>query len=169
MMMNSSETLWKKGQIAITTDLGEELYTWEAKVYDEGSKYGVNGGRVSKLQVCSGDSSCVCNYDRGWDIRPSSYAEWQIVNYICNVVYGVDNESLHKDYFCFLINDWLEAEFSDADIGKLQERVREMGVSQLYERYMFSEENLCSYDELTEIINNLVAAPKWAAEGGKYE
>ena len=165
----NNESLWKKGQIAITTEGSEQVYTWEVKVYNEGFKYGINGGRVSKLEVRR-DGVVVCNYDRGWDIKPESYAVEQVVNYITNVVYGEGEPSVHRDYFSYLINDWLEAEFNDADTEKLQEMVRELGVSQLYECYMFSDENLCSCDELTEVINNLVAAPnKWAAEGGKYE
>ncbi len=35
-----------------------------AKVYAEPSDFGINGGRVSKLEV--GDSFYI-NYDRGWD------------------------------------------------------------------------------------------------------
>lgn len=44
---------------------------YEAKVYDEGSQFGINGGRVSKLHICRGP---VWNYqfemfvyDRGLD------------------------------------------------------------------------------------------------------
>ena len=151
----NNESLWKKGQIAITTDAGEELYTWEAKVYDEGSKHGINGGRVSKLEVRR-DGTIVCNYDRGWDINPKSYAVEQVVNYITNVVYAGSEPSVHRDFVLFLINDWLEAEFDDADVEALQNKVREVGVSRLYELYMYSEESICTYDELTEIINILL-------------
>ena len=147
--------LWKKGQMAITTEFGEELYVWEAKVYDEGSKYGINGGRVSKLQVRR-DGVVVCNYDRGWDIKPESYAVETVLNYITNVVYGETEPSLHRDYVYFLINDWLEAEFDDEEVESLQELVREVGVSHLYDLYMYSEESICSYDELTDIIKVLL-------------
>ena len=40
-------------------------YWFEAKVYDEGSEYGINGGRVSKLHVTL-DGKDVVAYDRGW-------------------------------------------------------------------------------------------------------
>lgn len=41
------------------------------KQYDEGSQYGINGGRISKLQIKEGDKTVV-NYDRGWDIEPET-------------------------------------------------------------------------------------------------
>jgi hypothetical protein len=43
--------------------------TFEAKVYDEPSEYGIDGGRVSKLGVHEGNKWIV-NYDRGWDLEP---------------------------------------------------------------------------------------------------
>lgn len=42
-----------------------------AKVYGAPSKYGINSGRVSKLEIKKGTIP-VINYDRGWDIRPES-------------------------------------------------------------------------------------------------
>lgn len=42
-------------------------YKWQAKVYDEPSHYGIDGGRVSKLSICNADKTCVYNYDRGLD------------------------------------------------------------------------------------------------------
>lgn len=35
---------------------------FQAKLYDEPSPFGINGGRVSKLHIDGG-----VNYDRGWD------------------------------------------------------------------------------------------------------
>lgn len=163
----NNESLWKKGQITITTEGSEELYTWEAKVYDEGSKYGINGGRVSKLWVQK-DGVVVCNYDRGWDIEPASYAEWQVVNYITNVVYASEDASFHKDVVSFVVNDWLEAEFSDEGVCELQEMVRKLGVESLYNLYMDSDEVMFDYEHISDIIKNLLAAKK-AADGGKYE
>lgn len=31
--------------------------------------YGIEGGRISKLMIKRG-GEIVCNYDRGWDIKP---------------------------------------------------------------------------------------------------
>ena len=54
-------------------------YRFSAKVYDIGSKYGINGGRVSKLEIRRVEKNrgnqkktVVANYDRGWDIKPES-------------------------------------------------------------------------------------------------
>ena len=52
---------WMRG----TTD----GHAWIAKVYDEGSTWGINEGRVSKLTVYATDrkSAEIYNYDRGLD------------------------------------------------------------------------------------------------------
>jgi len=46
-------------------------YWYQAKVYPEGSQYGINNGRVSKLTICTSvnwdSSKQVYNYDRGLD------------------------------------------------------------------------------------------------------
>jgi len=47
-------------------------YSFEAKIYDTGSYYGINNGRVSKLYIKNQLGICVTNYDRGWDIRPEN-------------------------------------------------------------------------------------------------
>ncbi len=50
-------------------------YRFNAKVFSEGSKYGIDGGRVSKLWIQKTMSefrhATVVNYDRGWDIKPA--------------------------------------------------------------------------------------------------
>jgi len=59
---------WYEGTIKITETFS---YWWQAKVYGEGSRYGINKGRVSKLCICSGDhynsNKQVYGYDRGLD------------------------------------------------------------------------------------------------------
>lgn len=45
-------------------------YTFQAKVFDEPSKYGINKGCVSQLLIKDYDGEWVVNYDRGWDVRP---------------------------------------------------------------------------------------------------
>ena len=57
------ESGWTSGTI------GE--FRFSAKVYGAPSKYGINGGRVSKLEIKKGTMPVV-NYQRGWDIRPES-------------------------------------------------------------------------------------------------
>lgn len=63
--------MWKKTKI--------NGYWVEAKVYETGSEYGIEGGRVSKLAIrrrvisrYSDRLVLVVSYDRGWDIRPTT-------------------------------------------------------------------------------------------------
>ena len=69
---------WVNGKVGI--------YTFEAKLFDYGSEYGINNGRVSKLSIYIPENEnytldakgfktffdrCLVNYDRGWDKKPS--------------------------------------------------------------------------------------------------
>ena len=47
-------------------------YRFEAKLFDEGSIYGIDKGRVSKLAICAPNGKWIVNYDRGWDVRPET-------------------------------------------------------------------------------------------------
>lgn len=53
---------WVEGKV--------ENYEFGAKLYDEGSEWGIDGGRVSKLTIADENDNWICNYDRGWDIKP---------------------------------------------------------------------------------------------------
>lgn len=44
-------------------------YDYQVKNYSEGSVYGINEGRISKLHI-SKDGLTIVNFDRGWDIEP---------------------------------------------------------------------------------------------------
>ena len=58
-------------------------YQFQAKVYDEGSMFGIDAGRVSKLCVCREESHhTVFNYDRGYDVNPETAEEREIVKAI---------------------------------------------------------------------------------------
>ena len=57
--------MWKEGSILI----GGKGYRYWVKQFGEGSQYGIDGGRISKLMI-KRDGEIVCNYDRGWDIEP---------------------------------------------------------------------------------------------------
>lgn len=60
--------MWKKGTVLING----ETYKYCAKVFGEPSEdYGIEGGRISKLEIRLGDFPVV-NYDRGWDIEPET-------------------------------------------------------------------------------------------------
>ena len=65
--------MWSEGTIRIpdAKDKGKNTvcHYW-VKHYEEPSEtYGINGGRISKLMIKRG-GEIVCNYDRGWDIKP---------------------------------------------------------------------------------------------------
>ena len=62
---------WVQGKI--------DGYHFEAKVFDEPSRFGIHEGRTSKLMIWDEakrlrtrniSSACIMNYDRGWDIEP---------------------------------------------------------------------------------------------------
>ena len=57
--------MWREGSIKI----GEDIFHYWIKQYDDGSVYGIEGGRISKLMIKRG-GEIVCNDDRGWDIKP---------------------------------------------------------------------------------------------------
>ncbi len=57
--------MWKEGSIKAN---GEIFHYW-MKQYEEGSRYGINGGRISKLML-KRNGKIVYNYDRGEDIEP---------------------------------------------------------------------------------------------------
>ena len=40
------------------------------KVFEEGSEFGIEGGKISKLML-KRNGTVVANYDRGWDIKPA--------------------------------------------------------------------------------------------------
>lgn len=46
-------------------------YRYVIKHFENGSEYGINGGRISKLWI-GNDGQTVANYDRGWDIYPET-------------------------------------------------------------------------------------------------
>ena len=60
--------MWKMDIIRING----HCYFCEFKVYEIGSQFGIDGGRISKLWIKRNGLKevVVCNYDRGWDIRP---------------------------------------------------------------------------------------------------
>ena len=58
--------MWKEGSIKVNSSI---FHYWMKK-FDEGSEWGIEGGRISKLMIKRG-GEIVCNYDRGWDIKPS--------------------------------------------------------------------------------------------------
>ena len=74
-------TMWKTGRIGSPS--GEGIYEYHAKVYDEGSDWGINEGRISKLEIRKvGESKWLYNYDRGLDIDCQTEETRTILNII---------------------------------------------------------------------------------------
>lgn len=44
-------------------------FSFQAKLFDDGSEFGINEGRVSKLEIKNSNGITVANYDRGWDME----------------------------------------------------------------------------------------------------
>ena len=57
--------MWNEGTVSVN---GEIFHYW-MKQYEEGSEFGINGGRISKLMIKRSGRE-VYNYDRGEDIEP---------------------------------------------------------------------------------------------------
>ena len=58
--------MWKESSIKV----GGEVFHYWMKQYEEGSQWGIEGGRISKLML-KRNGEIVCNYDRGWDVEPA--------------------------------------------------------------------------------------------------
>lgn len=54
--------MWTKGKI--------DGFNYQVKHFDEGSVFGIDEGKISKLWIAK-DGKTVANYDRGWDILPT--------------------------------------------------------------------------------------------------
>ncbi len=76
---------WHEGTIGIPVTGSKETkiaHYW-VKAYEEGSEYGINGGRISKLEIRIDDKK-VAHYDRGWDIEPDENDQAALIAYsIC--------------------------------------------------------------------------------------
>lgn len=74
-----TDSHWKNGRIEIR---GITFRYW-VKQFDEGSEFGINGGRVSKLTIKNENTGKeVINYDRGWDIKPKTKIEQAALDWI---------------------------------------------------------------------------------------
>lgn len=87
------------------------------KVYNEGSKFGIGGGRVSKLEMREPYGNTVVNYDRGWDVRPKTPEHKEFVRNVTRTLGGKLTKSVDGDEL------WADAEGpAMADPGPLQKR-----------------------------------------------
>lgn len=58
--------MWKEGALKVY----DSIFHYWMKVYEGPSEFGIHGGKVSKLMLKRG-GKIVCNYDRGWDVKPA--------------------------------------------------------------------------------------------------
>ena len=63
----TNDTNWVSGTVGDCT--------FEAKLFDIPSAWGIDEGRVSKLSIKSSQGSLMVNYSHGWDVRPDKYAK----------------------------------------------------------------------------------------------
>jgi hypothetical protein len=79
---------WHEGTIGIPQkDGGNKIAHYWVKAFDEGSEWGINGGRISKLSIKI-NGVWVANYDRGWDIEPD------------------ENDEAAQIAYCILLNEY---------------------------------------------------------------
>lgn len=57
--------MWTQGKV--------DGFSYCIKHYEEGSIYGIDEGRISKLEMRK-DGHIVANFDRGWDVEPTGTA-----------------------------------------------------------------------------------------------
>ncbi len=67
------KNMWSEGTIGINafSDEPTVIFHYWVKHYEEGSEFGIDGGRISKLRMTV-KGETVVNYDRGWDIEPET-------------------------------------------------------------------------------------------------
>jgi hypothetical protein len=62
--------MWNEG--IITNPITGEDFKYWVKHFEEGSEFGIDGGRISKLTIRKvGENLNRVNYDRGWDKTPT--------------------------------------------------------------------------------------------------
>jgi len=83
----SSDNVYMSGYV----DDGYDIYAFSTKQFSECSEYGINGGRVSKLSISTGNQGMIVNYDRGWDIRPMTKEDAEVCNTLVDYLEQLPN------------------------------------------------------------------------------
>ena len=68
--------MWTSGKLA--------GYEYHIKHFEEGSVYGLNEGKISKITI-SRNGRILVNYDRGWDILPQNEDVIKIYEHLLNL------------------------------------------------------------------------------------
>lgn len=81
--------MWKKGTFVIDG----VSFSYEAKVFNKRSRFGIDDGRISKLNIVKDDGYSPClwwenvvvHYDCGWNIQPKTELEKKALNYVLDI------------------------------------------------------------------------------------
>ena len=79
---HTGNPVWIVGDVEID---GRKYYV-NAKTFLEPSNFGIKNGPTSKLCITNSDNSTICNYDRGWDVRPKSEEDKEAYKIILKAV-----------------------------------------------------------------------------------
>lgn len=85
--------MWIKG----TVKINDIEYEVQAKVFLEGSEFGIDKGPISKLTIKNlNDKNTIVNFDRGWDIKPSNEEDKKVYEEIVKIVKKFRDENPYK-------------------------------------------------------------------------
>lgn len=79
--------MWQEGKFEIEGN----VFKYCAKVFDEVSKFGINSGRISKLEIIKDTgvrsyiNEPVVLYDREWVVKPRSNLAKKALEYVLNL------------------------------------------------------------------------------------
>lgn len=62
--------MWSEGSIKVKDSI---IHYWVKHFEEPSEDWGIDGGRISKLSLKQ-DGEWAANYDRGWDLKPTSEA-----------------------------------------------------------------------------------------------
>jgi hypothetical protein len=74
--------MWNKGTVKVNGN----SYTYTAKLFDEDSDFGIDGGRVSILSIRNAEQKEVVSYYRGWDIMPRGAGITRVYDEVMNSI-----------------------------------------------------------------------------------
>nr|DAU21801.1 MAG TPA: hypothetical protein [Caudoviricetes sp.] len=60
--------MWEHGTLKVE----DQVIGYGMKIFEEPSDFGINNGRISKLTLVNNNNEVIANYDRGWDIMPTT-------------------------------------------------------------------------------------------------
>ncbi|MBO9399128.1 hypothetical protein J7400_20830 [Shimia sp. R9_2] len=67
---------WTKGRLK-----SQPEYSFSAKVFQQPSRFGIDGGLISKLEVRK-NGERIASFDRGWDIEPQNHCDQEALKEI---------------------------------------------------------------------------------------